>query len=244
MKTCVLMTLLACLVEVRGVGSAGLTPLEQTEPGGVRILNQPELAGVIRNDSSNMDVTQIFTVNSSGSLSAIGVALGYPGGTPWLTVSLHRLHQGTIQHPPVAASTLPSEYFSNIGPQTVPLWVYAEFFPGVPVTAGEQIGFRVQSPFAQLWGPRSDVLAGAELIEIPGTDLAFRVYLAPPSLTALNIGTNLVLRWPVSMKNGAVESSPSLSVPLWSTNHMITSATNEYVVNINQGSRFFRLRVQ
>ena len=149
------------------------------EPAGLRVVDQPEVAGVIRNDSNNMDVTQTFTVTSSGYLSAVGFALGFTEGTPSLTTSLYRVTNGVVQPLPFATSFLPREYFENIGPQTIPVWAYAGFSSTAEVTAGEQIAFRLQSPFAQLWGPRSDVLPGAELQEIPGTDLAFRAYVVP-----------------------------------------------------------------
>ena len=149
------------------------------EPAGLRVVDQPEIAGVIRNDSNNMDVTQTFTVTTSGFLSAVGFALGFPEGTPSLTTSVYRVSNGVVQPVPFATSFLPREYFENIGPQTIPVWAYAGFSSTAEVTAGEQIAFRLQSPFAQLWGPRRDVLPGAELQEIPGTDLAFRAYVVP-----------------------------------------------------------------
>jgi hypothetical protein len=189
-----------------------------------------------------MDVTQIFTVNSSGAISAIGIALGGAGGTPSLTTSLYRVSNGVVQASAFATSIRPEEYFANIGPQTVPVWVYAEFSSLAPVTAGEQVAFRIQSPRAELWGPRSDVLPGAELVEIPGTDLAFRVYM--PSLSFVNVGTNLVLEWPSSVTDGAVEVTASLFAPIsWTTVHSITAATNQYWAPIEPGARFFRLSI-
>jgi hypothetical protein len=146
------------------------------------------------NDSSNMDVTQIFTVDSSGSVSAMGFAHGAAGGTPSLTMSLYRVSNGVVQPSAFAASILSADYFAGIGPQTVPVCAYAEFSTLAPVTAVEQIAFRIQSPFAELWGPRSDVVQGAELVEIPGTDLAFRAYVIPEPATGvlLLIGCSLL----------------------------------------------------
>jgi len=215
------------------------------EPSGLRVVNQPEVAGVIR-ESSNLDLTQIFTVSSSGLVSAIGVALGGAGGTPSLTTSLYRVSNGILQPSAFATSFRSGDYFEGIGPQTVPVWVYAEFTDLNPVTAGEQIAFRIQSPLAELWGPRSDVLPGAELVEIPGTDLAFRAYLiqAAPSFFFINVGTNLVLNWPSSVTNGAVEATASVSIPMsWSSVHAVTAATNQYWAPIESGAKFFRIRI-
>src|SRR4029079_8257483 len=89
------------------------------EPAGLRVANQPEVAGVIRNDSNNMDVTQTFTITSSGSLTAVGFALGFTEGTPSLTTSLYRVSSVIVQPVPFATSFLPREYFENIGPQTI-----------------------------------------------------------------------------------------------------------------------------
>ena len=189
-----------------------------------------------------MDVTQIFTVNSSGAISAIGIALGGAAGTPSLTTSLYRVSNGVVQASAFATSIRPGEYFANIGPQTVPVWVYAEFSSLVPLCPGEQIAFRIQSPRAELWGPRSDALPGGDLVEIPGTDLAFRVYM--PSLSFVNVGTNLVLGWPSSVTNGAVEVTASLPAPMsWTTVHTITAATNHFWAVIEPGTRFFRLKI-
>ena len=179
-------TLLFPLLGLPNAEAAALTAVEWfSEPSGLRVVDQSELAGVIKNDSSNMDVTQIFTVNSSGSVSAIGLALGAAGGTPSLTASLYRVSNGVVQPSAFAASILLADYFAGIGPQTVPVWAYAEFSTLAPVIAGEQIAFRIQSPFAELWGPRTDVLQGAELVEIPGTDLAFRAYVIPEPATGV-----------------------------------------------------------
>ena len=166
------------------------------EPAGLRIVNQPQVAGVILTDSANMDVTQTFTVTSSGFLSAVGFALGSSFSTPSITTSLYRVSAGVVQPVPFATSFLPREYFEHLGPQTVPVWAYAGFSSAAEVTAGEQIAFRIQSPLAELWGPRTDVLAGAELVGFPrpgeaipgvaGEDLAFRAYVVPePSSTIL-----------------------------------------------------------
>jgi hypothetical protein len=216
--------------------------MEGAEPAGARIVNQPEVAGVIRNDSSNMDVTQTFTVSSSGSIAAIGVAMGYPAGTPSLTVSLHRITNGSIHDAPFATSVIPREYFAEIGPQTVPVWIYAEFL-NAPVTAGEQIAVRFQSAFAQLWGPRADLLPAGELKEIPGTDLAFRAYLAP-EMSVTRLGGNVMLRWSSAVSNGTVEATASLSAPVsWAPVHNITTATNQYWMRSDAGAMFFRLRI-
>jgi len=159
------------------------------EPAGVRIVNQPEVAGLILSDVANMDVTQTFIVTSSGFLSAVGFALGSSFGTPSITTSLYRVSAGVVQPVPFATSFLPREYFEQIGAQAVPVLGYAGFSSAADVTAGEQIAFRIQSPFAELWGPRTDVLAGAELVGfpgVPGEDLAFRAYVVPePSSTIL-----------------------------------------------------------
>ena len=185
-KKCFWFTLLFPLLGLPNAEAAGLTAVEWfPEPIGLRVVDQSELAGVIMSDSSNMEVTQIFTVNSSGSVSAIGFTLGAAGGTPSLTMSLYRVSNGVVQPSAFAASILSADYFADIGPQTVPVWAYAEFSTLAPVTAGEQIAFRIESPFAELWGPRSDVLQGAELVEIPGTDLAFRAYVVPEPATGV-----------------------------------------------------------
>lgn len=168
------------------------------EPVGMRMINQPQVAGVLRNDSHNMDVTQTFTVTSSGDLSAVGFALGFPDGTPSLTLSLYRVSGGVVQAVPFATSFLPREYFENIGPQTIPIWAYAGFSSGTTeVTAGEKIAFRIQSTFAQLWGPRSDAQPGAELVGfpgVPGEDMAFRIYTIPePAAGTMLMGSALCL---------------------------------------------------
>lgn len=154
------------------------------EPSGLRVVNQSELVGVI-GDGFNISVTQTFTVDSPGSVSAIGLALGASLATPSLTASLHRVADGVIEPSALAISTLPGEYFAHIGPQTVPVWVYAEFSVCAPIPAGEQLAIRVESPFAQLWGARRDVLPGGELVEMAGTDLAFRVYTVPEPSTGV-----------------------------------------------------------
>jgi hypothetical protein len=222
--------------------SGGLDTLDWfAEPAGQRIVNQPEVVGVIR-DSINLEVTQTFTANYSGAISAIGIALGGAAGTPSLTASLHRVSNSVVQASAFVTSTQPGEYFANIGPQTVPVWVYVEFSSLVPVSAGEQIACRIRSPRAELWGPWRDVLPGGELVEIPGTDLAFRVYM--PSLSLVNVGTNLVLGWPSSVTDGAVEVSASLGASMsWATAHSITAATNQFCVPLEPGARFFRLRI-
>ena len=237
------LALLFCLPGFSNAEAAALDIVEWfPEPTGIRVVNQPEIAGVIR-DAANMDLTQIFTVNSAGAISAIGIALGGAAGTPSLTTSLYRVSNGVVQALPLATSIRPAEYFADIGPQTVPVWAYAEFSSLVPVSAGEQIAFRIQSPRAELWGPRSDALPGGDLVEIPRTDLAFRVYIA--SLSFVTVGTNLVLGWPSSVTNGAVEATVSLPSPMsWTSVHTITAATNHYWAVIEPGAKFFRLKIQ
>ena len=242
-KSVLCLALLLSLPTFSTVEAAALDAIDwYPEPSGVRVVNQTKLEGVIRN-AGNMEATQIFTLNSSGAISAIGIALGGAAGTPSLTTSLYRVSNGVVQALPLATSIRPAEYFADIGPQTVPVWVYAEFSSLVPVSAGEQIAFRIQSPRAELWGPRSDALPGGDLIEIPGTDLAFRVYIA--SLSFVTVGTNLVLGWPSSVTNGAVEATVPLPSPMsWTSVHTITAATNHYWAVIEPGARFFRLKIQ
>src|SRR5688572_19055954 len=156
-RGCIGFALLFSLLRSPNVEAAGLAAVDWfPEPSGLRVVNQSELVGVITN-RANVDVTQIFTVNSPGSVSAIGIALGGAGGTPWLATSLYRVSNGVVQASAFATSIRPEDYFAHIGPQTVPVWVYADFSSLAPVTAGEQIAFRIQSPRAELWGPRSDV---------------------------------------------------------------------------------------
>jgi hypothetical protein len=188
------------------------------EPAGSRAINQPEVAGVLRNDSNNMDVTQTFTVTSSGALAAVGFAIGFPDGTPSLTLSLYRVSGGLVQAAPFATSFLPREYFENIGPQTIPIWAYAGFSSGTTeVTAGEKIAFRIQSPFAQLWGPRSDALPGAELVGfpgVPGEDMAFRVYTIPePAAGTMLMGSALCLLLASSRPTQPGERARNLGEP-------------------------------
>ncbi len=164
------------------------------EPTGLRIVNQPEVAGIISNDISNVDLTQTFTLASSGSLSAIGFALSSAGSTSSVTVSLYRMVAGDVQPLPFAIQTISEDYFENIGPQTIPVWAYAEFSSTLQLAAGEQIAARIQAPVAQLWSPRRDALAGGEIRELPGDDLGFRAYVVPePSVGILCVSVFCLL---------------------------------------------------
>jgi hypothetical protein len=154
------------------------------EPEGQRVINQCDLTGILKNDSSDMDVTQTFTVTTSGALSSIGSAISAGGAS--VTTSMYRVTDGNVGISPIATSFLDASYFATIGPRTTPVWGYAEFEFPPEVMAGEQIAFRIQSSFAELWTPRRDALPSGDLIEFPGTDLAFRAYVIPEPATGLH----------------------------------------------------------
>jgi hypothetical protein len=166
--------------------SAQLKALEIfPEPDGLRVLNQDILAGVLLQNAANVDLTQTFTLDISGSVTAVGFAFGFPDGTPSITTSLHRVSNGVVDPTAIATAFLDRNFFEHITVQTVPLWIYAEFTDAPEVAAGEQLAFRIQSGFAQLWGPRTDALPGGEIVQMPGTDLAFRTYVVPEPTTGL-----------------------------------------------------------
>jgi hypothetical protein len=67
----------------------------------------------------------------------------------------------------------------------------------------------------------------------------------PPLLiSSHSAGSSLALSWPASLSTGAVEAATSLlGTNSWVNVHNITSETNRFVVPIESGVKFFRLRV-
>src|SRR5687768_12403176 len=102
--------------------SAEYKPFEiLAEPEGLRLLNQDAVVGIIAQDSANVDLTQTFTLNISGSVTAVGFALGFPWGTSSITASLHRVSNGVVDPTAIASSFLGRDLFESIGAQTIPL---------------------------------------------------------------------------------------------------------------------------
>jgi hypothetical protein len=116
----------------------------------------------------NLDLTQTFTLSSSRSLSAIGFALGAPFGTQSLTASLYRVINGAIDPAPIASSVLGRDASKTSERRPFRFGFTRKFTNAPPVTSGEQLAFRIQSPSAEIWGPRTDLLAGGELVQMPG----------------------------------------------------------------------------
>src|SRR4051812_26284563 len=99
-RSCLALAALLLALALRADAGALVVVEWFPQPAGSRIINQPQVAGVLRNDSHNMDLTQTFTVTSSGSLAAIGFALGSSDGTPSLTLSLYRMSGDIVEAAP------------------------------------------------------------------------------------------------------------------------------------------------